>query len=580
MPEEINTPVAAPVVPKGIDTGGGFHATHRAGYGDGGLKVVASLAARDAITDERRTEPQIVKVLGDGAGEYYFLPAGGTNLDWVLEPVLGGGGGVTIGVPTAGGYDPAGVLQLDPATTIADFAQATDNFLTATAPDQPGNLDGQALVLAGATEYQARLPTGLSGAFGAYTPGALISNLITDGVYTLSTPNPSTRFFGGLDAGPGGDVTHVLDGIDGDVRDLDSGAGVTGLLEVTDVSVYNSIYRKANARINAVQGEGEQTHAIRSDDAGITLTRALVHDDVNTAPSFSVGAAEVVSTELLRPLSGIDYYREGTIIDVSFTAASGIFEKAYHPTAVATVTIPGAPVTDVNPVGTPAVLDTFAATPQLTLVAGAVAVLSPDVEVTIRKPDGQTALSSNPLARGINTYSTGGSTPVLDIFVDELRRLQVGTDTAWVSSGALADGNAQVRNGRLVHGADGDYGGHVLDAVYERVIDKTSASNGTIRTLGTTAAQISALGTGQMNILLQLETDGVWFDLGLDFGLDNGDGSGDSPANSRGARITASGSDLDFSFGLLSTGNNDNEYRLRIVFLGANGLEMTSVEGL
>jgi hypothetical protein len=580
MPEEDNTTVSAPIVPKGVDTGGGFHATHRAGYGDGGLKVVANLAARDAIRPERRTEAQVVKVLGDGSGDYYFLPAGGTNLDWALEPLLGGGGGGTIGVPTLGSYDPFGVLQLTPATTIADFAQDTDTFLTATAPDQPGNLDGQALIVTGTVEFSAKLPTGLGPAFGAYTPGATISNLVLDGVYALATPNMSTRFFGGLDAGPGGDVTHVLDGIDGDVRDLDAGVGITGMLEVTDVSVYNAIYRKANARINAVQGEGEQTHAIRSDDAGITLTRALVRDDVNTAPAFSVGVAEVVSTELLRPLSGIDYFREGTIIDVSYTAASGIFEKAYHPTAVSTVTIPGAPVTDVNPSGTPAVLDPFAPTPQLTLVAGAVAVLTASVDVTIRKPNGSSAMSSNPLARGINTYSTGGSTATLDIFVDELERLQLGTATPFVSGGALSNGNAQVQNGQLVHGADGDYAGHVADAVYERMISKVSASNGIIRTLGTTAAQISVFGAGQLNILLQLETDGVWFDLGLDFGLNNGDGTGSSPANSRGAKISSSGADLSFSFGLLSTGANNNEYRLRIVFVGANGLAMTSVQGL
>jgi len=50
-------------------------------YGLGGLRTVASIAARDDIPDQRRQEGMLVYVISDQ--KIYLLGAGKTNLDWV-----------------------------------------------------------------------------------------------------------------------------------------------------------------------------------------------------------------------------------------------------------------------------------------------------------------------------------------------------------------------------------------------------------------------------------------------------------------------------------------------------------------
>lgn len=492
-----------------------------------------------------------------------------------------GAAGGNLGTPTDGNFTD-GFFEFQPGTTtVTDAIDDINELLAAIAPSKPGNLGGTTLTLSGTTQYSAKLPSGLGVEWGAYTPGATISNLIVDNTYTLTSASTSDRFYGGLlsDAASGGTLVHYLNGSSGDSRDVSEGVGSTGVLEITNISAYNTIWRKVNARLNVAQATGLETHQIQHDVSGNSNITSLYYDDTHPAPSFSVAPSLLVSTALYRYLSGIQYLKEGSVIDVSFTAASGIFEKAYHPTAVATVAVPSATSVTANPASVPAVSDTFAETKQLTLLASNIENLSPLATVTLRKPDNQSHAETTPLPNGINTYASGASTTTADYFVDELRRLELGTDNAWDSSVALATGNLQVGGG-LRHGIDGDYPGHGdIDAAWERKISATAKSNGVLTFGGVTASQVLSYGTGQLNVFILLETDNIWFDLGLDFGLNNGDGSGDSLANSKGARILASGSTLNYSFGTYNTGNNSNEYRLRVVYRGAHGLTMTSIVG-
>lgn len=508
------------------------------------------------------------------------------------EETGGGGGSGLLGTPTDGTYldgqNPftAGVTSIDDAVDALNETQKAliDNLLPS-----PGNLVGEDLVLAGTTLYTAKIPTGLSGAW-VPAPGSTVTNLIVDGTYTLSTPDAASRFLAGLFADPasGGTVVHVLDASDADSRLVSAGVGSTGDLEITAIVLHNGIWRRVNARLNiALAAEGTVTHAIRHDtDSGVSNTTTLHFDDVNTAPSFSVAPSLSTIIDTTTPLSGVLYNTDGSVFQVDFTAASGIFEKAYHPTAVAVTAIPGATSVNSNPGATPAFGDTFVASPQLTLTAAQSIKAPPNASVTLQKPDGTNTVGMDPLPRG-TAVSTPTSTSTTDSFDDEAERLVLGSGTAFSSAPALVDGNAQVCPGDLRHGADGDYGAHVLDAAYERRIDSGSPqSSGTVRFTGVTASQVAALGSGQLNVFIQLETDGVWFDLGLDVGLANGTGSGSTIADSIGGKILASGGDLDFSFaapgfgGPFSTGNNFNRYRLRIEFIGANGLAITSVVGL
>jgi len=578
-----NIEVIDEIVPKN----NGAFAILRDAFLRGGFRAVDLLLDRDAIPSGRRASNMPVYVAEDDVT--YRMPAGDLddNLRWVVASGSGVGidlGTILMGLPTDGDYSD-GAVTISPTDTGADAIDAINEFLAAISPTQPGDLAGLALVLAGTVLFSARLPSGLAAAWGTYTPGDLVSNLIVDNTYTLSTPNPTTRFSDDQTANPEGQVTNVLDGVDGNTRLISAGVGIDGAMEITAVDVFNTIWRKVNARIAFTQlTEGEALHAIRHNPASgspdQTADFAVLYDDQNSAPAFGVVPSHVVSVEVLRPLSGINYYAEGTTFTVDFEAAIGIFQKAYHPTEVAQLSVPGASNVSVNPAVPPAVNDAFTASAGITLIAGAVAVLGPNVSVTLRKPDGANTVATDALARGINTYSAGASTSVFDLFVDELQRLQLGSAVAWVSSAVLVDGNAQARNGLLVHGADGDYGAFVADGVFERIMAVGVASGGTVRLNGITAATIGGFGTGTFNVLLQLETDGVWFDLGTDFGVNNGDGTGSSPANSKGARISSSGGDLVFSFGLFSTGTNGNEYRIQITFRGANGLALNSVEAL
>lgn len=488
-----------------------------------------------------------------------------------------------LGTPTDGSFAD-GLLPFDSTDLTVDAVDDINEVLALIAPAAPGELLGQSLDLSGTTLYSAKLPSGLSANWGAYTPGATISNYIVDGSFNLSTPDPSTRFNTGLISADAGTVTQVKNG--SDVTSLPANvAGTSGELEVTDVSTYNSIWRKVNARtVIASSTEGLTTHALRHSSSGQSADTSLYFDDVNDTPSFSAAPSHVVSTELTRFLSGIEYYREGTVFDVDYTAAAGIFRKAYHPTAVSTIAVAGASDVNVNPLAVPAVNDTFAvAGEQITLgntnVAQGNLDSLPSLAVTLRKPNGAQASASDPLARGINTYASGGSSSTSELFVDELQRLILDTSTPFGSAPALSSGNAQVRNGTLVHPADGDYPALVAAAEYQRFITKVSASNGRLSFSGIAASSIAPFGTGDLNVLLRLDTDAVWFDLGLDAGLNNGDGSGSSRANSKGGKVLASGGNLDFTLLTFSTGGNSNRYRLAVIFNSAAGIQITQIVG-
>ena len=453
------------------------------------------------------------------------------------------------------------------------------------APARAGVLMDQELVFSGAGFFDAKLPKGLSVAWQPYTPGETVSNLVVDGAYTLTTPD----FRAGKardNPGSAGQVAHVLNGVDSDVHNLQSsGRGRTGAIEVTDLVEYETFWLKANARIDFVQTtEGRTTHAIRGfgaagGDAGISKTTTILFDDTNPVPSFSTGLSHKVLTEKLNYLSGVAYYKTGTVFECAFIAAAGIFEKAYHATHVAKLEVPGALEKAINPAAVPSVADTFSVSGepgQITLSIDGVSSDAPDLTARLFKPKSAPVSDTEKLARGINTYGVV-STTTRDVFQDEHKRLVLGNGTSWESTATLEDGNLQVKNGRLIHGNDGDYKdrGFTGEQAYQRRIAKVAASGGTLDHEGVT---VSPFGTGDVNLLLLLEADGKWFDLGLSLGLAHGAGDGSSPDNSIGAKISGGTDRTVFSFGTFSTGNNGNAYRVRIVYR-ATGQAMTRIEG-
>ena len=519
----------------------------------------------------------------------FILQAGDEVIAKYIDTFSIGAGSTELGVPSDGTYED-GLLPLTPSTTVADAIDAINEALNEIAPTPAGSLDSTALVVSVST-YSARLPSGLPAVWDPYIPGDVVTGLVFSAVVSLATADSASRFNGGLwSASPlGNRVYHVLDGVDGDSRLIQDGVGSTGAMEITAVDQYNSIWRKINARVNYTQGAGQSRHKIRADEAGESSELRLYYDDLDSAPAFSSPPTVGVTVEILRYLDGIAYYAEGTVFAISYTAGIGIFRKHYHATAVSTINVPGATALTKNPASVPSLNDQFIVVNEpVTLINSGVAQVSPQAQVTLRKAL-QSASAQTPLARGVNTYATGASTTTSEQMVDTLQRLVLGTSTPWNSTPPLVAGNAQVRNGSLVHGNDGDYPTHGAGTIaqYERRFSPGVQSGGTLRLTGVTAATIAAFGTGTLNVLLQLEGDGLWFDLGLDAPFVNGSGDGSSPANSIGARFGVSGGDLIFTLaapasgGPYSTGGaNGGQYRIRVSLRGANGLGIVSMEAL
>ena len=117
----------------------------------------------------------------------------------------------------------------------------------------------------------------------------------------------------------------------------------------------------------------------------------------------------------------------------------------------------------------------------------------------------------------------------------------------------------QARSGTLTYpnatDYDTQYGGtrtYTGDQEFQRYFYKTSASTGTLTFTGFTASNIASYGTGSVNVLLQLEGDNKYFDLGVLQGSNSNDGSSRAAAIS--AKTSASSGALNWSLGVYTTG--------------------------
>ncbi len=497
-----------------------------------------------------------------------------------LKPPMSVSG--TIGLPTDGSYD-TGIVGLLPSDIFADAADKLDEFLaliTNIVAPPPGNLSGQDLVIIGTITYQAIIPNGAPASW-IDSAGTTITTYITDNILILQSPDASNYFIAGiatLGQETAGQITHILNGIDADVHDIAvSGVGTTGILSCTVLVAHNIVFYRANAEIALVAVEGKSRHVLKHTQAGQTNELPLYYDDENPFPSFEDGPSYTVGLDVAKWLSGIQYHGQGTTFNIDAIAASGIFRKAYHPTNVALISVPGNDDVSHNPPPIPGINDNWEFDKDM-ILGNNIAQQVGYGTVELYKPNGDVESDiTDDFPRSINTYGIV-STNVDERFLDEDKRLtQVGG--VWDPTAVLVNGNAQVYNGDLRHGADGDYPAHVSPAVYIRRIYKPTASNGILTFQGITYTDITPYGTGNLNVILLLETEGKYFDIGRMVGDDNGNGSGDSLVNSYGSRITGVGGVVDFSFLLHSTGLNGNQYGLIVLLLTSGGPIITRITG-
>ena len=464
------------------------------------------------------------------------------------------------------------------------------------------------------TYYTAKVSAGLSAAStnwyqAGITTGSTITKYYVSGSYTLAS-SPSTIFFAGKanDTASFGTVSHILynatytSGTAVSYVDLTTNPTPTytlGTMRITALGTTNTIWNKANAQIYAYtqSGEGYAGNTLQWSPSSIGSTSETNRYEVwkdtysasNANPSFSSGPTNTVITEVFKWLSGIPYYDVGTNWHVEFIAASGIFNRCYNATRVANITATGLNTISLTgeESGTPVYSATYDRSSSnyvnVTLNASSQSSFNKYLTVGLYKVIGSTS-SNTAVNHYINTYGNV-STSTVEYFQDEAFRLvndTLGSGTAFTSTDNLAHSNAQVRSGTLRVPVQAEYtaqwGGSAIDYSgdsifeYQRYFVKSGTTkSGSLVFSGITSTDIysygsSGSGSTGLNLLIYLETDAVWFDLGIPVGLG---GTGYNKATAIGAKDIAntSGSTLGWSLGSsYSTALNNNRFRLSIIF--------------
>jgi hypothetical protein len=539
------------------------------------------------------------------AGSLIFSNTGGTGSG---SGSSGGTGTTTIGTPTDGTYTDGFFNTWTNNTLISNAFDDVNELLALIAPAKPNEMSNLGLTATSVpTYYNARIAGGLGTEWyqAGYGTGSLISNkYFVTGAHTLTTPNTSTTFYAGtLVTSTYGllsfSASNYLTGSGATVNQINLTTNYTvgfssGNLSLLALDVYNSIWTKANARINTYTPSNAGYTGLfisHSTNSQVSSTYTMWYDPWSSgkSPSFSQSATASTYSQSDKWLSGISYYTTGTGFSVYFKGAAGIYSSCYNVNQVYGITASAGltPVTGL-PASPPLYTDELDKSGsnhvRVSLSLGSQSTFNKYLTVTLYKAHNTTATSLATIAKAINTYGTV-STDTYEGFQDEARRLVIGSGIAFTSTLEMASGNAQVRSGTLQYPLAADYdtqwgGTHTFsgDQEYQRYFYKTSASTGTLTFTGFTAANIAPYGTGNINALIYLDGDALWFDLGVLQGSNANDGSARSAAIS--AKTSASGGALGWSIGTKTTGvagaGNSARYRVVVIFRN-NTYSMTSI---
>jgi hypothetical protein len=566
--------------------------------------------------------------LGIGStGQVLTVATGATRPTW--SNAGAGGGSSVIGTPTDTTYTDGYFNTWDPATTtISDAFDDINELLVALAPAPPGNFNALDLdLIQGPDFYNAKLSSSLNilGNWyqGGYSAGDLITRYNVSGELTLQSPNTATKFLAGKanNSATYGNVSHIiyyesypagLGFSNIDLADVPSIPHIHGNLAITDLSVYNTIWEKANAQIYQwfQLFEGYSGHALKYDPIGgigITAETNLYevwHDEYSATypyPSFATSPSNAIQTEIFKWLSGIKYYTYDSQFNISFVAASGIFNRCYHPDHVATLSATGMYTLSLTgeESGTPIYDSTYdRSSPNyvtVTLNKSNEASFDRNVYTTLWKPTNLTTQGSTALPHYINTYNAP-STDQIEYFQDEDYRLildSVGYGTAWDSEINLANGELQVRSGYLRKPVQADYDEQYLGSAnsynatsyeYQRYFVKQGTTqSGTLTFSGVNKNDLfsygnSGSGNTGINVLIYFEDQDVWFDLAVPYGTSGRDGTSKSLAFGAQDVGNTSGSTFAWTSGsLYSTGLNNNRFRLSVILRGNSTKTITQI---
>jgi hypothetical protein len=518
-----------------------------------------------------------------------------TGITW--KAASGGSGTTTIGIPTDGVYTDGFFSTWTDNTTISNAFDDVNELLALIAPAKPGTLSGTTLTATSfPTYYNAKIAAGLGTQWyqAGYGTGDSIPNrYFVTGAHTLTTASTTTRFYAGTL------VTSTYGVLKFNIANYLASSGATygqidmttsyavnttnNNLVLTALDVYNSIWTKANARISAYtpSHSGYQGLSIaHTTEAQTTDSYNIWYDAWSSgkSPSFSQSATASTYSQSLKWLSGIGYYTTGTGFSVYFKGAAGIYSSCYNVTQTYAISATGLITATGLPASPPLYTDELDKSGsnhvRVTLNSASAFSFNKYLTVTLYKAHNTTAAQNPTILRAINTYGTV-STDTYEGFQDEARRLVIGSGIAFTSTLEMANGNAQVRSGTLQYPLASDYdtewgGTHTFsgDQEYQRYFYKTSASTGTLTFTGFTASNVAPYGTGNINVLLYLDGDALFFDLGVLQGSNSNNGSTRAVAIS--AKTSASGGALGWSIGVKTTGvsgaGNSARYRAIVIF--------------
>ena len=546
-----------------------------------------------------------LSVLPVGSNDY-ILAADSTAATGLTWKAAASAGTTVIGTPSDGVYTDGFFTDWTTSTTIANAFDDVSELLALIAPAKPGSITSTSLTATSVpTYYTVAISAGLGTEWyqAGFGTGSTITRYYLSGAHTLTTANTSTAFYAGtlvtstygtLGFGRYNYLTPSGAGYGTIDMTVNYTVGSTNNnLRLSDLAVYNNIWTKANAQISAytqTYAGYEGVYITHSTNSQVTNTYTMWKDPwsaSNGSPTFSKAATASTTSQTLKYLSGISYYTTGTGFSVDFKGAAGIYSSCYNVTQVYRITATGLNTisgTVTSPLFSDELDKTGVNAVSATLNSASASSFTKSISATIYKAHGTTATSAAAIAKYINTYTTV-STDTYEGFQDEARRLVIDSGIGFTSNIDMASGNLQVRSGTLQYPTaseyDTEYGGtHTFtgDQEYQRYFYKTSASTGTLTFTGFTASNIAPYGTGSVNVLLYLEGDAKYFDLGVLQGSNANDGSTRSLAIS--AKTSASSGALNWSLGVFTTGvsgaGNSGRYRAIIIFRN-NTYSMTSI---
>lgn len=547
-------------------------------------------------------------------GQILTVNAEGTGVTWGANS--GGFGGTnSIGLPDDGTYADGYFTGWNNSTLISNAFDDVNELLKLLAPAKPGYLTGTTLTASSVpTYYSVKLSAGLTGVSSNWYQagigtGDTISRYYLSGTHTLNTASTSTSFSAGNFNQPSTYGTLIFrnynstypSGNNFGTIDLTTNPAIgfsSNNLRLTALGQYNSLWNKVNAQIASYTqaGDGYEGFTIyHSENTQETNKYEVWRDTYSNStpsPTFATTPTATATGPSIKYLSGISYYGIGSTFSLSFASNPGIFNRCYNPNQVFRVTGTGLVTKNVALVSAPlysAALDrTGVNAYSVTLDASNQSSFQKFFTVTLFKAHGSSVAStSGTILKAVNTYGNV-STNTFETFQDEAYRVSIGSTSAWNSAVTLANGNLQVRSGTLTYPIAGDYDtdypgaaphSFTGDQEYQRFFYKTSASTGSLTFGGITYSQISPYGSGDINMLIYLDNDAKWFDLGTPQGSNSNDGS--SRALSFSSQVFGStGSTLNWSLGTYTTGptssGNQGRYRLVVIYR-TNNLSITSI---